>query len=68
MILSWDFKDAKTKEDVFVNVDGVNTNMMDLIKGKERIVFNPNPLSAGTYTACLTVAIGELFTYTSQFV
>ena len=60
IILQWDFKEKESGDDVFVNVDGENTNVIDLIKGRERTVLQPNPLNPGTYTLCLTASVGEL--------
>ena len=57
--MQWDFKNADTNEDVFVNIDGETRNMIELIKGNERTVLRPNPLNPGTYTVCLTASAGE---------
>ena len=58
MRYEWDFKDAKTNQDVFVNQGGVNVNMMDLIKGKARTRLPRNTLNPGTYKICLTASVG----------
>ena len=59
MRYEWDFKDAKTNIDVFVNQDGVNTNMMDLIKGGTTTRLPSNTLNPGTYKICLTASVGK---------
>ena len=58
---SWDFSEKASGADVFVNIAGTNINVAERLNAARdgKTVLRPNPLNPGTYTACVTVKLGE---------